>query len=135
MPRLSTWMVRAALLYLGMGLTLGALMLFNKGIPLHPALWRLLPVHIEFLLLGWTAQLAMGVAFWALPRLSGGRGRGNVRAARLAFVLLNMGVLSVGLGLWVEGLASLVLWGRIAEGVAVLVFAYHSWPRIKALGT
>lgn len=134
MPRLSVWMIRAALLYLGMGFTFGALMLWNKGAPLGLAVWRLLPVHIEFLLLGWTAQLAMGVAFWILPRLSGGRGRGDERAAWLAFALLNAGVLAVGLGLWIEGLGALALPGRILEALAVLAFARHAWPRIKPLG-
>ena len=56
------------MLYLALGMTVGALLLFHKGIPLHPALWRWLPPHLEFLLVGWTLQLAMGVAFWILPR-------------------------------------------------------------------
>ncbi|HLV45033.1 MAG TPA: hypothetical protein VKY39_08745, partial [Aggregatilineales bacterium] len=63
MPRLSVWMVRASLLYLGLGFTFGALMLANKGVPLHPRLWALLPLHAEMLLVGWAIQLAMGVAF------------------------------------------------------------------------
>lgn len=53
MPRLSVWYTRFALLYLALGFTLGGLMLYNKGVPLHPALWSLLPAHIEFLLMGW----------------------------------------------------------------------------------
>ena len=68
MPRLSVWIIRTALLYLGIGFTFGALMLFNKGVPFDPMLWRLLRPHIEFVLLGWTMQLAMGVAFWIMPR-------------------------------------------------------------------
>lgn len=68
MPRLSQWLIRTALIYLLLGFTLGALLLTHKGIPLHPALWSWLPTHIEFLLMGWIAQLTMGVAFWILPR-------------------------------------------------------------------
>jgi hypothetical protein len=96
MPRLSCWFLRASLLYLAVGFTLGALLLFHKGIPLHPALWRLLPPHIEFVLLGWTMQLAMGVAFWILPRYRQGSEHGREVTAGLAFVLLNGGVLMVG---------------------------------------
>jgi hypothetical protein len=101
-PRLSRWFVRAALVYLATGLTFGALLLIHKGIPLHPALWRSLPAHIEFLLLGWTLQLAMGVAFWMLPRFQRGRARGNEALAWWAFGLLNGGVCLVGLG-WMLG--------------------------------
>lgn len=50
-----------------MGFTLGTLVLFHKGVPLHPALWQLLPPHLEFVLLGWTLQLVMGTAFVPCP--------------------------------------------------------------------
>ena len=49
MPRLSRLAIRAALLYLLLGFTFGGLMLLNKGIPLAPWAWRLLPAHVEFL--------------------------------------------------------------------------------------
>ncbi|NOZ73444.1 MAG: hypothetical protein GXP38_16340 [Chloroflexi bacterium] len=67
MPRLSTWFVRASLIYLALGVTLGGLLLAEKGIPFYPALWIALPVHMEFLLIGWMVQLAMGMAYWILP--------------------------------------------------------------------
>jgi hypothetical protein len=51
MPRLSYWFIRASLLNLAAGFTLGALLLAHKGMPLHPALWGLLAPHIEFVLL------------------------------------------------------------------------------------
>jgi hypothetical protein len=68
MPQFSVYSVRAALLYLALGFTIGGLLLFHKGIPLHPILWTMLPAHIDFLLIGWTAQLIMGVSFWILPQ-------------------------------------------------------------------
>ena len=68
MPRLSQWYIRSAFIYLFLGFTIGALLLANKGIPLHPALWGWLPIHIEFLLIGWLLQLILGMAFWILPR-------------------------------------------------------------------
>ncbi len=98
MPRLSVLLVRSALLYLALGLTLGMLLLWNKGIPLHPLVWRLLPAHMEFLLMGWTVELAMGVAFWILPRWQ--TQRGDVRPVWAAFVLLNLGIWLVVLPGW-----------------------------------
>jgi len=100
MPRLSIWFLRAALVYLALGITFGALMLANKGVPFYPQLWRLFPMHVEFLLVGWTVQLAMGVAYWILPRFTRGAKRGNVPLAWSAWVMLNAGILMVFLGAW-----------------------------------
>jgi len=131
-PRLSVWLVRTALAHLGAGFTLGALLLFHKGVPLAGALWRLLPLHIELMLVGWTVQLALGVAFWILPRWH--TARGNEALAWLAYVLVNFGVLIVGIGQWLGWPPIVVLLGRGAEVLAALAFALHAWPRVKALG-
>ena len=134
MPRLSVWMIRTALLYLGLGFTWGALMLYQKGAPLEPGLLRLLPLHIEFVLVGWTVQLAMGIAFWILPRFARGAVRGNEGLVRVAYILLNGGVLSVGVGAWLHAPDVISLLGRVAELLAVAAFAWHAWTRVKPLG-
>lgn len=132
MPRLSTWFIRSALLHLVLGFTFGGLLLFHKGLPLHPLLWRLLPAHIEFLLFGWTVQLIMGVGFWIFPRFL--RSRGDVRPAWLAFGLLNLGMWLVGVGP-LPGIPPLVPFlGRLAEAGAIVAFALNAWPRIKPPG-
>jgi hypothetical protein len=131
-PRLSVWFIRTSLLYLGLGFTLGALLLFNKGVPLTGALWQLLPVHVEFVLVGWTIQLALGVAFWILPRWRSSRG--NEALAWLAYGLLNAGVLAAGVGPGLGWPPLIGLLGRGAELLAALAFALHAWPRVKALG-
>ncbi len=134
MTRLSVWTVRTSLLYLGAGFFLGALMLTQKGLPFDPALLRLLPLHIEFVLFGWTLQLAMGIAFWILPRFSHEPRYGNQTFGWLAFILLNVGVLCAGLGQWL-GAEPFVAWlGRLAEAGAVIFFLGHAWPRVKPIG-
>jgi hypothetical protein len=130
MPRLSQWFIRLALLHLALGFTFGALMLANKGLPLHPALWRLLPLHIELLLVGWTMQLALGVAFWILPRFLTAQPRGNETGAWLALILLNGGLWLFNLGTFFGASQIVVFFGRLAEGAAVAAFAWHIWPRI-----
>ena len=129
MPRLGAWFVRAALSYLAAGFTLGALMLANKGVPFYPPLWRLLAAHIEFLLLGWTVQLAFGVAFWILPRWQ--TQRGDVRPAWTALLLVNVGVWFVVLTGWLNWPAWGLVAGRLLEAVSVAAFAVHAWPRVK----
>ena len=132
MPRLSCWFIRAALLYLAVGATLGALILIHKGSPLHPLVWRLLPAHVEFLLFGWTVQLVMGVVFWIFPRFW--RSRGSEKPVWLAFVLLNIGIWLVGVGPTLGAEWWALPGGRIAQAGAVVAFALNAWSRVKAPG-
>ncbi len=137
MPWPSVWFVRTALLHLAAGFTVGGLLLFHKGVPVHPALWRLLPVHIELLLLGWTLNLALGVAFWILPRFKIGPPRGAEWPVWLAYGLLNGGVAAVCLAPWlaVRPAGELLTWlGKTAEVLAAVAFATHALPRIKPHG-
>lgn len=130
MPRLSQWMIRAALLYLLLGFTFGALLLTHKGIPLHPALWSWLPAHIEFLLIGWIVQLTMGVAFWILPRFWQKPARPHESFAQIAFLLLNVGIWLVVAATTFRVGRNLLLAGRIVEMSAVIFFALHAWKRL-----
>jgi cbb3-type cytochrome oxidase subunit 1 len=128
MPRLSVWMIRTALVHLATGLALGALA--QRGVAMDPLIPRLRPAHAELLLLGWSVQLAMGVAFWILPRFRSGAERGSERPAWLAYIL-NLGVVCSALSGTVFALAGLQLLGRCAEAVAAAAFAVHAWPRVK----
>lgn len=134
MPALSVWMLRAALVYLGVGFTFGGLLLFNKGAPLSPWLWLTLSAHIEFLLVGWTLQLVMGVAYWILPRFSRPPRRGNVALAWLAFFSLNVGVILSGMTPILALPSGLVFLGHLLEFGGALAFVVHAWPRVKAAG-
>lgn len=132
MPRLSVWTIRAALLYLGVGFLFGGLLLYNKGLPFAPIIWRLLPVHVDILLFGWMMQFVMGVAFWIVPRFSTPPRYGKVWLARSAFVLLNGGVLLVIAAQWFGNMPILLI-GRIAMFAAALCFALHIAPRVKPI--
>jgi hypothetical protein len=130
MPRLSIWAIRLSLLYLLLGFTLGALMLANKGVPFAPWIWSLLPAHIDILLFGFIIQLAIGMAYWILPRYRGG-GRGNESVLWITVGLLNLGIWMVTF----IGLLSLpgqwLVLGRLLEGIAAVLFAFQAWRRIR----
>ncbi len=130
MPRLSQWIIRAALIYLLSGITIGALLLAHKGAPFLPVLWVWLPAHIEFLLMGWIVQLTLGVAFWILPRYWQQPRRPHEGYALIAFVLLNLGIWLVVAGTTFRAGAWVLFTGRLAEVGAVLFFAAHAWGRI-----
>ncbi|HBY98952.1 MAG TPA: hypothetical protein DEP84_34230 [Chloroflexi bacterium] len=138
MPLVSRLMIRTALLYLALGSLFGALMLGNKGVPIHPMLWVLLPSHIQLVLLGWIVQLAMGVGVWILPRfVTTAAPRAAEQLAWSAYGLLNLGLWLVVAGsllpFWLS--ASWLRWlnalGGLAELLAALAFLGHAWPRIK----
>lgn len=129
MPRISAWSLRAALLWLLAGFSLGGLLLANKGIPFSATIWQMLGPHVEIVLMGWMVQLAMSVAFWILPRYPGGS-RGNEKIAGGALLLLNLGVLLVC------GQAFNPLWlaaGRVCEVLAGGLFGVHAWGRVRPL--
>jgi hypothetical protein len=131
MPRLSVWFIRASLIYLLLGFFFGALLLAQKGIPFYSPVWRLFPLHMEFLLVGWLIQLAMGVAFWIIPRFSVGQPRGPIGLVWVSFALFNTGILIEILQFWFP---VAVLIGRVAVVSAAILFIIGSWRRIKPHG-
>jgi len=132
MPRLSVWFVRCSLIHLFLGFTFGGLILANKEIPFAPLTWSLLPAHMEFLLLGWMVQLAMGVGYWILPRFRSDLPRGNVNLVWGALVLLNNGIVMVAIQPFISTtwLSSV---GRILEISSALLFVFSLWQRVKAI--
>ena len=135
MPTLSVWFVRSALCHLAIGFLAGAVLLVNRGVFLGAWVGRLLPVHVEFLLLGWTVQLALGVAFWILPRFRTGAERGREGAAWLSYGLLNAGVMAVAVGQAMGLPPAVPLLGHTAEALAAAAFSLHAWPRVKLFGS
>lgn len=133
MPRLSIYIIRASLIYLLAGMTLGALLLTQKAVPLSPALWRLLPLHIEFVLMGWIVQLVVGVSFWMLPRLPGNV-RQHEQLVWIGFICLNIGILLVGVEPFFPALSFLGLGGRLSELVAIVLYISHVWRRVRPFG-
>lgn len=85
------WMIRAALIYLVIGVSLGFVMYLA---PLFPdaGLYRFRSVHIHLLLVGFMLQIVMGVALWMFPRMAVDPHYTPPRRGMTLFVLLNCGV-------------------------------------------
>jgi hypothetical protein len=137
MPRLSQFMVRAALLWLGVGFSAGGLVLWSKGLPIAPEIWLLRSAHIHMLLIGWMVQLAWGGAFWILPRLDAAGSRGDERPVWLCFAALNCGVIAGALqgiiGMWPgfgAVLRMLPALAGICYIIATIAFIAHAWRRV-----
>lgn len=122
MPRVSAWMVRAALLHLAAGVTVGAALLAGDAVG-----WAgsrpLVLAHRELVTVGWLVQLAVGVGFWILPPVRGDAIRG--RPAWVVAALLNAGVLLYAAGVVGSGAPGgglLLAAARTLEAAAVLLF-------------
>lgn len=134
MPPLSARFIRYSLIYLAIGMTFGALMQTNAALVYYPRLWKLLPIHIEMMMMGWFIQLAMGVAFWILPRWSSSpTPRGNERLVLLAFWLINLGIWLTVLEVLIP-FSWLILAGRLLEVAGVTAFVAATWKRVKPFG-
>lgn len=134
MPFLSLILIRAALVYLTIGFTLGGLILINKAVPFQPALWRLLPLHIEITLVGWIIQFVIGAAYWMLPRLNQPRPRGSEAPVWGTIICLNGGIWLAGVATFVSSPFPLDIAGRVLEFAAIVLFAVHAWPRVRPFG-
>ena len=134
MPKLSVWMIRASLIYMGIGFLFGSLILHHKGIPLYDWIWRLLNPHIEIMIFGWTIQLVMGVAFFILPRFSERDNRyGAEYLGWWSFYLINSGVALTALAEWYNN-TWFALGGRFFVLCAICAFVIMIFPRVKPLG-
>ena len=126
MPRVSRWLIRTAWVHFLLASTWGALLLTYKAWPgLGGWVWYTRPWHIEAMLVGWVAQLILGVLFWWLPKLPGGVSRGPEAPVWLAYGLLNAGVVLVWTGQHAPG--------RALEAAAGLAFLVNAWPRVRPL--
>ncbi len=132
MPPLAARFVRTSFLLLLASFAAGAWALAARGTAGAPPA-GLRGAHAELALVGWALQLALGVAYWILPKHAEGPPRGDAPPVAVSWFLLNAGLGVAVLGAAV-GHEPLVAGGRLLELGAVALFARHALPRIKAFG-
>lgn len=138
MDRLTSVMLRTALIWLLAGISLGGAMLVDRKVPGQWRLW-FTPGHGHMLFVGWFLQFAVGVAYWLLPRRrSDARPLGyNEQLAFTAVIALNIGLAARVSAEAFEraGNASDVTFSSLAlsavlQIAAVAIFTYQLWPRV-----
>lgn len=129
--------IKTALLQLLLSVILGALLLINAELRLHPLLGLLLPVYYHLLMLGWATQLIGGVALWMFPLLSREKPRGDERLGWFAYGTLNSGLLLRAIAEplhafqprpwsgWALAIAALL------QMLAIWALVLALWPRVK----
>lgn len=129
MPAQSVIMLRLSLLWLFLTTIIGVLLLINKVIYLHPAIWALLPLHFEIAIWGWVVQFIMGTAYWIFPRRLEGEPRGSIVIANWMVTLYNLGLILLIAGTFYRSVEILQFIGRASSLVAILLFISIIWNR------
>jgi len=152
-PTTSRIFVKASIIYLCLGATLGALMYIHRSISLGPWVNYVRVMHIQMLVVGWVTQLILGVGWWLFPPLMIGlrtdaplpvrRGqtqRGSEPLFWATFACLNTGILlrvlfeplytwtKIDLFLFLTGVSGLFLF------LAAIAFVTNMWSRVRELG-
>lgn len=118
--------LRASLVWLGIGVTIGVAMAFLPGEALA---YR--PAHMHANLLGFVSMMIFGVAYHVIPRFTGNplHARG---LARLHFWVANVGLALLVAG-WILRVGAgpagmlLVQAGAAASAVGAFLFIYNLW--------
>jgi hypothetical protein len=140
MDRLSSVMLRAALIWLLIGVIAGGIMLSGGIVPGSWRVWSA-PSHVHMLFVGWFLQFSIGVAYWLLPRRrSPERQLGyRERPAFVAVVALNLGLIlrvlaepAARAGLVNDVTSGLLVVSALLQVGAVVVFVAQLWSRSAA---
>jgi hypothetical protein len=112
------WFLVTSLTYLALTVAAGWLLAFNFVQPILPVPLAL-PVHLTLGGVGWFSLTLMGVSYKLLPMFS--LTHVKPRHGWRVYGLVNIAILTVGVGSWWTGIASL-----IGGGVAVVGFGFYA---------
>jgi len=136
-PTLSRWFIKTGMIYLVVGLLMGAVMLAQPVMGWSPRLQVLRPVYLHFLFVGWVTQIIMGVGYWMFPKQSREKPRGSERLGWLVYGALNMGLIfrAVGEPMVVLEPEADLGWMLVIAALLMLLagwgFIFNTWGRIK----
>lgn len=124
------WFIRAALIYLGIGVLMGLTMAVHPNWMLY-----LKPAHAHVNLLGFMAMFVYGVAYHVLPRFRGKQLYSH-RLARHHLILANVGLVGMAVAfvlrftMGTAGTVALATFGTI-QVVAVAMFIVNAWKTLE----
>ncbi len=132
MDRITVTFIKASLLYLLAGSTLGAMVLFW---PAATGIYRSIHAHLN--VFGWLTMMVFGVSYHILPRFSG-RPLYSQVLARVHLWLSNIGLIGLiifwalaGYGVSFMSGARAVFGALLA--VSIYLFVYNMWRTVKGV--
>jgi hypothetical protein len=142
MPPIARTFVKASFIYFVAAFLLGALMMLDRWLSISRWLRVVYVSQLHLLMVGWLTQLAVGVAYWILPRFlkeQDPRPRGSDKLAWGVLVCLNTGLLLrfafepfylMGPQTW---LAVMLTVSGVLQAMAALGFGLLIWGRVRAM--
>jgi heme/copper-type cytochrome/quinol oxidase subunit 1 len=133
--------IKTAIVFLAVGLVLGGWMLVRRellGVP--PAPYEV-SAHTHAIGVGFFAEMVLGVALWLFPRPAKEDTRYSPRAAEVAYWILTLATAGRVVGELARpassslGLRWFVVLCGAGQGIAILIFFYNMWSRIRPLGS
>jgi cbb3-type cytochrome oxidase subunit 1 len=127
--------IRFALLYLTIGIVLGATMAFDRSLGTD-----LRPLHVELNVWGWLSVLVYGLAHHMLPLFAGAQGLSRrLTDLQTWAAIAGVGVVVVGLMTalagWSDVGGAITAFGVVLQLVAALLFAFLVVPLLVEGGS
>jgi cbb3-type cytochrome oxidase subunit 1 len=138
MPALSRWFIKTGMVYLVVGLFLGAVILAQPALGWPPQWQALRPVYLHFVFIGWVTQIIMGVGYWMFPKYSKEQPHGREKLGWAIFGLLNLGLILRAIGEPGMALAPQPVFGWLLAAASLCLllagwgFIANTWGRIRA---
>ncbi len=135
------WYIRTSVFFLFVGLILGIGMVIQKELLGTFPDQQLITAHTHSILVGFVMLMIMGVAQWMFPRPLKEDHHYSPDLARYVFYTVSAGVFVRTASEVISAFASGMVWhwgiviGGILEVLAMLVFFYNNWTRIRATGS
>ncbi len=135
------WYIRTSVFFLAVGLALGIGMVIQKELNGTFPNQQLITAHTHVILVGFVILMIMGVAQWMFPRPLKDDSHYSPDLARYVFYTVSLGVLVRTVAEIVSAFNNGMVWhwgiviGSVLEIVAMIVFFYNNWTRIRATGS
>lgn len=133
--------IKTAVVFLISGVLIGVWLLVRRELYGAYATPFETSAHTHALLVGFVMEMILGVALWLFPRPERGDMRYKPWMAELAYWLLTIGTAVRVVAELIRptvsfiGLRWLIVVCGIAQAVALVLFFYTMWPRIRPLGS
>jgi heme/copper-type cytochrome/quinol oxidase subunit 1 len=135
------YFIKTSIIFLALGILTGLYMSLNKHLLYNGALPELISAHTHIILVGSVMMMIMGVALWFFPRAEKNDKKYNPElivftywtltistALRFVFQIINafsfLKFVDIGISIF-----------SIFQVIAILIFFYAMWGRIRAVGS
>ena len=133
--------IKTAILFLAVGLALGAWLIVRRELGGHRPAPYLVSAHTHSILVGFMMMMILGVALWVFPRPDREDARYRPAVAEVAYYLITVGTAARTGGEILRDTRSdgwlrvTVALGAALQVVGLALFFYTMWNRIRSAGS